>query len=70
MKEFKIAFVFNGKIFYYGFNGNIPFLTLEIAGAYVFADKYYGTDKRRKEEAERLKKYFFNDGDVKSLVLE
>lgn len=71
-KNFRIAFAMeNGKIIYYGFNNKFAFLTYEINGAYEFETKYYGTKEDEKEEADRLKKYFFGDNDkIKSIVIK
>lgn len=68
---FQIAFVTrNGNTFHYGYD-HFPYLTKEIAKARKLDCNFYTTKASRKEEAERLKKYFFgNDCEITALVLE
>ena len=70
-ETFRIAFVTrNGNTFFYGYD-HFPFLTKEFTKAHDFDCEFYHTKASRKEEAERLKKYFFgNEYEITALVLE
>lgn len=70
MKTFKIAFILpNGNELYFAYGDGHPYLTRYFCRSYDFVLLYYSSKRERDYEAEKFKRYFFGNLDIKTKII-